>query len=87
MEPPGKASAAGALRLIGIALPVPQRADLQAFRRGIEATARLQLSRLTGTAMTNLIAGLVGGSPDDSLLQLAEEAAATRFTSSNLSAT
>ena len=63
------------LLLIGIMRPVPQRDDLLALRRVVSADARLQLTALTGTAVTDLVAVLAGGKPDGNLLRLADGAA------------
>jgi len=63
------------LLLIGMARPVPQRDDLLALRRAVSNTARLQLTGLTGDAVAELVANLVGGRPDGNLLRLAEGAA------------
>jgi DNA-binding CsgD family transcriptional regulator/tetratricopeptide (TPR) repeat protein len=62
------------LLLVGMMRPVPQRDDLLALRRAVGA-ARLQLTRLTGEAVADLVASLAGGRPDDSLLRLADGAA------------
>jgi DNA-binding CsgD family transcriptional regulator/tetratricopeptide (TPR) repeat protein len=63
------------LLLIGIMRPVPQRDDLVALRRVVGDGARLQLAGLTEAAVADLVAALVGGKPDDSLLRLADGAA------------
>ena len=63
------------LLLIGMMRPVPQRDDVLALRRVASDTVRLQLTRLTGTAVTDLVAALAGGKPDDNLLRLADGAA------------
>ncbi len=63
------------LLLIGMTRPVPHRDDVLALRRVVDDTARLQLTGLTGAAVTDLVAALAGGKPDDNLLQLAEGAA------------
>ncbi len=63
------------LLLIGMTRPVPQRDDVLALRRVVSDTARLQLTGLTGTAVTDLVAALAGGKPDDNLLRLADGAA------------
>jgi DNA-binding CsgD family transcriptional regulator len=64
-----------ALLLVGTMRPVPQRDDLLALRRMVDDATRLQLTRLTGVAVAELVAALAGGRPDGSLLQLAEGAA------------
>ena len=63
------------LLLIGMTRPVPQRDDVLALRRVVSDTARLQLTGLTGTAVTDLVAALACGKPDDNLLRLAGGAA------------
>jgi DNA-binding CsgD family transcriptional regulator len=63
------------LLLIGMMRPVPQRDDLLTLRRTADDTTRLELTGLTGTALTDLLTALAGGRPDDSLLQLAAGAA------------
>jgi DNA-binding CsgD family transcriptional regulator len=63
------------LLLIGMTRPVPQRDDVLALRRMVDDAARFQLTGLTGTAVTDLVAALAGGKPDDNLLRLADGAA------------
>jgi tetratricopeptide (TPR) repeat protein len=63
------------LLLIGMMRPVPQRDDVLALRRVAGDPARLQLTGLTGAAVTDLVAALAGGRPDDGLLRLADGAA------------
>jgi DNA-binding CsgD family transcriptional regulator len=63
------------LLLIGMMRPVPQRDDLLALRRVVDDDARLQLTRLTGESVTNLVAALAGGEPGGDLLRLADGAA------------
>jgi DNA-binding CsgD family transcriptional regulator len=63
------------LLLIGMMRPVPQREHLLALRRTIGSAARLQLARLSETAVSDLVAALAGGKPDSSLLRLADGAA------------
>src|SRR5208282_153439 len=63
------------LLLVGMMRPVPQRDDLLALRRVVGDTARLQLDGLTGEAVAELVASLVGGVPDERLLRLADGAA------------
>ena len=62
------------LLLIGAMRPVPLREDLLALRR-IDDTVRLQLAGLTQAAVTELVAALAGGNPEDELLRLADGAA------------
>src|SRR5947207_15032017 len=57
------------LLLIGMMRPVPQRDDVLALRRVAGDATRFQLTELTGTAVTNLVAALAGGKPGASLLQ------------------
>ena len=63
------------LLLVGMMRPAPQRDDLLALRRVVGDDARLQLAGLTGMAVTDLVAALAGGKPDDNLLRLAGGAA------------
>jgi DNA-binding CsgD family transcriptional regulator len=63
------------LLLVGMMRPVPQRDDLLALRRVVSDAARLQLTALTGDAVTGLVAALAGGQPDGNLLRLADGAA------------
>ena len=63
------------LLLIGMMRPVPQRDDLLALRRVVNDDTRLQLTGLTGEAVSNLVAALAGGKPDGNLLRLAGGAA------------
>ena len=63
------------LLLVGMMRPVPQRDDLLALRRVVSDGARLQLTALTGEAVTGLVAALVAGQPDGDLLRLADGAA------------
>jgi DNA-binding CsgD family transcriptional regulator/tetratricopeptide (TPR) repeat protein len=63
------------LLLVGMMRPVPQRDDLLALRRVVDDAMRLQLTGLTGGAVTDLVAALAGGKPDGSLLRLADGAA------------
>ena len=63
------------LLLVGIMRPVPQRDDLLALRRGADDASRLELTGLTGPAVTDLVATLADGKPDDDLLRLAGGAA------------
>ena len=63
------------LLLIGMMRPVPLRDDLLALRRVVDDDARLQLTGLTGAAVSTLIAALAGGTPDGNLLRLADGAA------------
>jgi len=63
------------LLLVGMMRPVPQRDELLALRRVAGDATRLQLTGLTGAAVAELVASLVGGTPDERLLQLAGDAA------------
>ena len=63
------------LLLVGMMRPVPQRDDLLALRRAAGDAARLQLTGLPQAAVTELVAALAGGRPDDKLLRLADGAA------------
>jgi DNA-binding CsgD family transcriptional regulator len=63
------------LLLIGMMRPVPQRDELLALRRVLDDDARLQLTALSETAVTDLVAALAGGEPDLGLLRLADGAA------------
>jgi DNA-binding CsgD family transcriptional regulator len=63
------------LLLVGMMRPVPQRDDLLALRRVAGDATRLRLTGLSGAAVTDLVASLVGGVPDERLLQLTGDAA------------
>jgi DNA-binding CsgD family transcriptional regulator/tetratricopeptide (TPR) repeat protein len=63
------------LLLIGMMRPVPLRDDLLALRRVVDDNTRLQLTGLTGEAVSDLVAALAGGEPDGNLLRLADGAA------------
>ena len=63
------------LLLVGMMRPVPQRDDLLALRRVAADPRRIELTALTGAAVTELVAALAGGRPDDDLLRLADGAA------------
>ena len=63
------------LLLVGMMRPVPQRKDLLALRRAVRDAVRLQLAGLDEAAVTELVAALAGGEPDDKLLRLADGAA------------
>ncbi|HEV2253916.1 MAG TPA: AAA family ATPase [Streptosporangiaceae bacterium] len=63
------------LLLIGMTRPVPHREDVLALRRAVDDGARIQLTGLTAAAVTDLVAALAGGKPDDNLLRLADGAA------------
>ena len=63
------------LLLIGMTRPVPRRDDVLALRRVAGDATRLQLTGLTEAAVTELVAELAGGRPDDDLLRLADGAA------------
>jgi DNA-binding CsgD family transcriptional regulator len=63
------------LLLVGMMRPVPQRDDLLALRRVAGDAGRVELTRLSEDAVTDLVAALAGGQPDGSLLRLADGAA------------
>jgi DNA-binding CsgD family transcriptional regulator len=63
------------LLLVGMMRPVPQREDLLTLRRAVGDAVRLQLTGLDEAAVTELVAALAGGQPDDKLLRLADGAA------------
>ena len=63
------------LLLIGMTRPAAQREDRGALRRAVSDTALLRLTGLTGEAVAGLVAALAGGTPEDSLLDLASGAA------------
>ncbi|MGD0609325.1 MAG: AAA family ATPase, partial [Streptosporangiaceae bacterium] len=63
------------LLLIGMMRPAPQRDDLLTLRRVAGDAGRIQLTGLTGAAVTDLVAALAGGKPDENLLRLAGGAA------------
>ena len=63
------------LLLIGMMRPVPRRDDLLALRQAASNDAHLQLTGLTGPAVTKMVTALAGGKPDDRLLGLARGAA------------
>ncbi len=63
------------LLLVGMMRPVPQRDDLLALRRAPGDVVRLELTRLSDTAVADLVTALAGGQPDRGLLQLADGAA------------
>jgi len=63
------------LLLVGMMRPVPQRDDLLALRRAPGDAVRLELTRLSETAVADLVTALAGGRPDHGLLQLADGAA------------
>src|SRR6266702_375637 len=65
--------------LVGMMRPVPQRDDLLALRRAAGDSARLQLTGLTEAAVAKLVAVMVGGTPGDRLLRLADGAAGNPF--------
>jgi len=67
------------LLLVGMMRPVPQRDDLLALRRAAGDSARLQLTGLTEAAVAKLVAVMVGGTPGDRLLRLADGAAGNPF--------
>jgi DNA-binding CsgD family transcriptional regulator len=72
------------LLLVGMMRPVPRRDDLLALRRAVGDDARLQLTGLTTAAMSDLLAALAGGKPDDDLLRLADGAAGNPLYASEL---
>jgi DNA-binding CsgD family transcriptional regulator/tetratricopeptide (TPR) repeat protein len=63
------------LLLVGTMRPVPQREDLLALRRSVPDAVRLQLTGLSRTAVTDLVATLAGGTPAAKLMRLADGAA------------
>jgi len=63
------------LLLVGMMRPVPQREDLLALRRAAGDAVRIGLTGLTEAAVTDLVAVLAGGRPDDKLRRLAGGAA------------
>jgi DNA-binding CsgD family transcriptional regulator len=63
------------LLLVGMMRPVPRRDDLLALRRALDDAGRIQLTGLKAAAVSELVAALAGGKPDDDLLRLAEGAA------------
>ena len=67
------------LLLIGMTRLVPHRDDVLALRRVVNDAARLQLTGLTSAAVTELVAALAGGKPDDNLLRLADGAGGNPF--------
>jgi DNA-binding CsgD family transcriptional regulator/tetratricopeptide (TPR) repeat protein len=67
------------LLLIGITRPALYRDDLLALRRLIGEDARLPLTALPEAAVAELVAALVGGTPDGDLLRLAGGAGGNPF--------
>ncbi|HEY1005368.1 MAG TPA: AAA family ATPase, partial [Streptosporangiaceae bacterium] len=63
------------LLLVGTMRPVPQRDDLLKLRRVASEEVRLQLTGLADPAVSDLVAALAGGRPDDDLMRLADGAA------------
>ena len=63
------------LLLVGMTRPAPQRDDLLALRRVVDADNRIQLDALTQPAVAELVGTLAGGRPDTGLLRLAGGAA------------
>jgi tetratricopeptide (TPR) repeat protein len=63
------------LLLVGLMRPAPQRPELLALRRAVDSHARVRLAGLAGAAVTDLVAALAGGQPDEGLLRLAGGAA------------
>ncbi|MFI9010084.1 ATP-binding protein [Actinosynnema sp. NPDC053489] len=59
------------LLLVGVLRPLPRRDDLAVLRKGV---ARLPLARLAPSAVAELVGRLAGGTPDDGLARLAEDA-------------
>ncbi|MEU4739782.1 AAA family ATPase [Actinosynnema sp. NPDC023658] len=59
------------LLLIGVLRPLPRRDDIVALRKGVP---RLPLTRLAPTAVVELTGRLAGGTPDEALARLAEDA-------------
>ena len=59
------------LLLIGMMRPVPRRDDLLALRQAASDEDHLQLTGLTGPAVTAMVTALAGGRPDGGLLELA----------------
>jgi tetratricopeptide (TPR) repeat protein len=63
------------LLLVGVLRPVPQRDDLSTLRRMAGDAVRLRLAGLAQDEAAELVECLAGGTPDDKLLRLAEDAA------------
>ncbi len=63
------------LLVVGMMRPVPQRDDLLALHRATGDIARLQLAGLSGAAVADLVAALIGRRPGADLLRLADGAA------------
>jgi DNA-binding CsgD family transcriptional regulator/tetratricopeptide (TPR) repeat protein len=63
------------LLLVGAMRPAPQRADLSALARDVDAAAALRLGPLPAPSVADLVAGLAGGRPGPQLCRLAEGAA------------
>jgi tetratricopeptide (TPR) repeat protein len=63
------------LVLVGIMRPVPHRGDLQSLRRALGERACMKLGGLTQAATAGLVASLIGGTPDRTLIGLANGAA------------
>ncbi|MEU4768678.1 AAA family ATPase [Actinosynnema sp. NPDC023794] len=59
------------LLLIGVLRPLPRRDDVAALRKGV---TRLPLPRLAPADVVELTGRLVGGTPDEALARLAEDA-------------
>ncbi|WP_367135604.1 AAA family ATPase [Saccharothrix sp. HUAS TT1] len=59
------------LLLIGVLRPLPRRGDLAVLRSGV---LRLPVPRLAPSAVVELTGQLVGGTPDEALARLAEDA-------------
>ncbi|MEJ2858449.1 MULTISPECIES: ATP-binding protein [unclassified Saccharothrix] len=59
------------LLLIGVLRPLPRTDELAALRHGVE---RLTVGRLAAPAVAELVGVLAGGTPDDGLVALADDA-------------
>ncbi|WP_309113574.1 BREX system ATP-binding domain-containing protein [Saccharothrix sp.] len=59
------------LLLIGVLRPLPRRDDLSALRQGVD---RLTVGRLAPPAVAELVGALAGGTPDERLVALADDA-------------
>jgi tetratricopeptide (TPR) repeat protein len=63
------------LLLVAIMRPVPQRDDLLKLRRAQNNAHRVELGPLPGQAVAELVEAIVGGTPSDELLAIADDAA------------